>query len=124
MSKKLHIWLPIKDGIFVDAGFRRVMLKTHSEQVHAVPGSGWAKIAIIKIAGDDIDIIIRRIDPCESSLQAEDLGIKMAISLFPGDEPVYNDCQAAVNLNAPRAVWISRDCNKPADTLSNLRTMT
>ena len=96
--------VPIKQGIFVDAGFK----------------NGNAKIAIIRIQQGDIDVCVRNIK-CDTNDEAEDAGIKMAMSLFPGDEPIYNDHQSVVARNAPRAKWINRKQNKEADRLSNLR---
>lgn len=96
--------VPIKEGIFVDAGWKE----------------GRGRIAIIRIKSGDIDVYVRHIQ-CKSAFEAEDRGIKMAAQCYPGNEPIFNDCKAAVEKNAPRAKWLSREHNKEADKLSNLR---
>ena len=99
--------VPIKEGIFVDAGWK----------------DGRGRIAIIRINSGNIDVYVRPVK-CKSAFEAEDMGIKMAARSYPGDEPIFNDCKAAVEKNAPRAKWLSREQNKDADKLSNLRGTT
>lgn len=96
--------VPIKEGIFVDAGWK----------------DGRGRIAIIRIKNGNIDVHIRQVR-CKSAFEAEDMGIIFAAKTFPPDEPIFNDCKAAVEKNAPRAKWLPREDNKDADKLSNLR---
>jgi hypothetical protein len=84
---------------------------------------GRGRIAIIRRTALETDVHVRHVD-CQSASEAEDLGIKLAVQMFPGDEPIYNDNQHAVTLNAPRALWLRREQNKEADELSNLRGQT
>ena len=93
-----------RKGIFCDAGF----------------SDGRARIAILRGTGQDYDIAVRQIEIATNVL-AEDWAIKEAMRLYPGDEPVYSDCEPAVKMNAPRAVWIPRKNNKEADHFGNMR---
>jgi hypothetical protein len=97
--------VPIKQGIYVDAGFK----------------NGLGRIAVIRVQNGAIDVHIREIG-CQTPFEAEDNGIRLAAELFPGEEPIYNDNLAAVERNAPRAQWIDRIKNRDADRLSNLRS--
>jgi hypothetical protein len=93
-----------KTGIFCDAGF----------------SGGRARVAIVRASKGDYDITVRMID-VENSSQAEDWVIKKAFEMYPGDEPVFSDCESAVNANRPRAQWVSRKANKEADKFGNMR---
>jgi hypothetical protein len=93
-----------KSGIFCDAGY----------------AAGRARVAIIRGNRGDYDITVRVID-AESAFHAEDWAVKKAIELYPGDEPIHTDNQAAANANKPRAVWIPRSKNREADIFGNMR---
>ena len=67
-----------------------------------------------------MDIVVRRVKT-KSSAEAEDLAIKKALELYPGDEPIFSDCKTAVALNLPRAKWIPRESNRDADRFGNVR---
>jgi hypothetical protein len=93
-----------KTGLFCDAGF----------------SGGRARVAIVRASRGDYDITVRLIE-AQDSLQAEDWAIKKAIEMYPGDEPVFSDCEPAVDANQPRARWVSRKENKEADSFGNMR---
>ncbi len=93
-----------RTGIYCDAGF----------------AEGRARAAIIRVHGGDFDIAVRHIH-AESSFAAEEWAIKEAIRMYPGDEPVFSDCLAAVEGNKPRAEWIARESNAEADQFGNVR---
>ena len=91
-------------GIFCDAGF----------------SNGRARVAIIRAHAGDYDITVRQIE-AETNIHAESWAIKKAMELYPGDEPVFSDCEPAVKANQPRARWISRKENREADHFGNVR---
>lgn len=93
-----------KSGIFVDAGWK----------------NGKAKVAIIKSESwGDMDITVRHID-IESSYAAEEWAVITAAEMYPGDTPIYSDCQTVAD-SFPRVQWIPRKQNKQADSLGNMR---
>lgn len=93
-----------KEGIFCDAGFSQ----------------GRARVAVIRSFNGDYDISVRLIEASDSVF-AEDWAIKKAIELYPGDQPVFSDCEPAVQANQPRAKWIPRAANTAADRFGNMR---
>lgn len=102
-------------GVYVDAGFDS--------------GTGNSRIAIIRIAlNGDMDVLIRNIMSGQHGIvtsgQAEEFGIRLAITLYP-DSIVYTDHRGLVDtftkLGVTTLKWIPRSRNKAADTLSNLR---
>jgi len=93
-----------KTGIFCDAGF----------------SENRAKVAVIRANKGDYDISVRQIE-VESPYHAEDRAIKMALEMYPGDEPVFSDCKQAVIANQLRAQWIPREDNQQADRFGNMR---
>jgi fatty acid-binding protein DegV len=107
LMQRLHLIVRKVEGktvIFCDAGF----------------SGGRARVAIVRASEGDYDITVRLIET-QNSEQAEDWAIKKALEMYPGNEPVFSDCQAAVNANQPRARWVSRRDNKEADSFGNVR---
>lgn len=97
--------VPIKQGIYADAGFRRK--------------DGLARLAVVHLTGNDVDVHVRHV-PAKNNEEAEDLAVRLALTLFPGDEPVYND-NANIVAKHPRAVWVPRKDNREADVVAHLR---
>ena len=93
-----------KQGIYVDAGWKE----------------GRAKIAVVRLYGENMDVAVRSIETA-TNIAAEAHAIDLACRLYPGDEPIFSDCQPACE-GYHRARWIPRESNKEADRMSNLRT--
>jgi hypothetical protein len=98
----------ISAGIFVDAGWKL----------------GKARIAVIhKWVNGDMDVFVRNV-ACESSQEAEELGIQFALDQYPSPEyndEIYTDNQFASTKFGERVKWIPRGGNQIADKLSHLR---
>lgn len=101
-----------RDGIYCDAGWKE----------------GLAKLSAVRIDGDDVDIIVRKVLGIESSQMAEEKAISLAIAHFGATGAViYSDCQQAVNKfresgeSGIEFRWIKRSQNELADSLGNIR---
>lgn len=98
-------------GIFTDAGFKE----------------GQAKLAIVRVmSGGAMDIHVRRM-ACSNSAQAECEAVRLATTIYAVpqfEDIIYTDCLEAAQRFAPRAQWLSRDKNKRADALANMRGKT
>lgn len=95
-----------KKGIFVDAGFK----------------NGHAKIALVWISQDGVDIRIRERET-KTSLDAEVFAVASALDWSIGqDVTIFSDCQGAVEIvHMSRVQWLPREQNKTADAFANLR---
>lgn len=98
-----------KEGIYTDAGWK----------------NGKARIAIIRIFGNDLDITVRE-GQYDTSFDAEMVAAKLARSLYPTAHTIYSDCLPVVDaynkIHETNVMkWIERGENKEADKLSSLR---
>lgn len=103
-----------KDGVYCDAGFK----------------DGAAKLAVIRVFGNEIDLSVRHSENFATSIEAEIAALKFAIRKFPNAQIYFSDCKAAVEeINGfyisgeeiVQAIWINREYNTVADNYANLR---